>query len=101
MRECPIRQRGKVVTVKDGDIYLNGGENFGLKPGFRFTLYRPGESLIDPETGLELGTIDEEMGTVIVTKVEEKYALARAEGSLPATEIERGDVVVFILPPQD
>jgi hypothetical protein len=58
---------------------------------------RKGEELIDPETGLNLGSSDVELGTVRVTQTEEKFSIASVESlNGPAA---RGDMVESTAPP--
>ena len=81
---------GSVVKVKGGRVYLNLGRG-QVAAGDRLKVLRKGEALVDPETGLSLGSEDRELGTVVVTEVKQKYSIARAEG---ARGIRRGDKVV-------
>lgn len=70
--------QGRVVTVKEDKIYINAGTNTNINVGDVFTVYRPGEELIDPETGLSLGSEETKIGTIKVEKVEEKFSIATA-----------------------
>lgn len=81
---------GSVVKVTGGRVYLNLGQG-QVRPGDRLKVLRKGEALVDPETGLSLGSEDKEVGTVVITEVKKKYSIARAEG---ARGIKRGDKVV-------
>lgn len=88
-----IPWQAKVVITQEGKIYINSGVVDGVKVGDVFTVYRPGQKLIDPDTGIELGAIDKKVGTI---KVVDNQA---AEGKVAICEIvtgegfERGDVV--------
>ncbi len=66
---------GKVVTVKDGMVYINGGKNYGINIGDEFTVEKKGEELVDPDTGLSLGAETERIGTIKVVEAKEKYAI--------------------------
>lgn len=56
-----------------------------------------GEALIDPETGISLGSEESEIGAVEVTQVQDKYSVARlAGGRMP----KAGDVVRSQRPPE-
>jgi curli biogenesis system outer membrane secretion channel CsgG len=48
--------QGKVVTVKGEQIYLNVGERNGVESGSQFVVYRPGEQIVDEDTGEVLGS---------------------------------------------
>jgi hypothetical protein len=83
---------GKVIQVKNGSVYINLGEDV-INTGEVLTVISPGEELIDPETGISLGSEDEELGSIEVTETKEKFSLAHAlEIDLEA--VERGDIVI-------
>lgn len=86
--------QGRVVTVRDGQIYVNAGSEAGMQVGDVLEVYREGESLVDPETGLNLGQIEDKLGRLEVTAVEEKYSIARVLGEFAC---ERNDLVRFVV----
>ncbi len=90
MEEVPWQ--GKVVTVKGDTVYLNAGANSNVQIGDIFTVYKKGESLIDPDTGISLGSEDTRAGQVEVFAVEEKFSKAHATAG-SAGSFDRGDVV--------
>ncbi|MDZ7268040.1 MAG: hypothetical protein ONB48_09935 [candidate division KSB1 bacterium] len=57
----------KIVTVKDGQIIINSGRENGVNIGDVFVVVRPGEELIDPDTGESLGASEETIGEIKVT----------------------------------
>jgi hypothetical protein len=62
----------------------------GAQPGWTFTVFRPGEALIDPDTGMNLGVEREKIGRLRISEVKEKYSIAEpVEGS----EFKRGDIL--------
>jgi curli biogenesis system outer membrane secretion channel CsgG len=82
--------QGSVVKAEANQIYINGGYNMGIDTGMVFTVYSKGEELIDPATGLSLGSALTRAGTVRVTQVTEKFSIAEIiEGS----GFKRNDVV--------
>ncbi|MCA9407561.1 MAG: hypothetical protein H6755_07910 [Candidatus Omnitrophica bacterium] len=85
--------KGKVVAVKDGDVFINAGENSGIHVGNSFTVYREGESLIDPDTGIDLGSDKSKIADVKVFEVQEKFSKASLVGSADG-EIAAGDLVL-------
>jgi len=86
----PEPWQGKVVLVKNNLVYINAGSSIGVKEGYEFTISSPGEELVDPDTGLSLGFIEEKVGKVKVVKVSEKFSVAKiVEGNVP----KRGDIV--------
>jgi curli biogenesis system outer membrane secretion channel CsgG len=62
-----IPWQGKVVTEQNGTVFINAGSNLGIKVGDVFHIYMKGEALIDPDTGLSLGSEDTKIGEVKVT----------------------------------
>jgi len=82
--------QGKVVTLKGGKIYLNVGERNAVQSGDQFVVYRPGEQIVDDDTGEVLGSDEERAGVVRVGQVKEKYSTAtKIEGAT----IQKGDMV--------
>lgn len=86
---------GRVVTVRDGQIYLNAGQDSGVKPGDVLELSRGGEALVDPATGLKLGQAETKLGRLKVTSIQEKFSIA--EPIAPVTA-QRGDIVRYPQP---
>jgi curli biogenesis system outer membrane secretion channel CsgG len=58
---------GKIITVSGGVVYFKPGSDGGVKAGEVYTVYTKGEALIDPDTGLSLGSEDKKVGTIEVT----------------------------------
>jgi curli biogenesis system outer membrane secretion channel CsgG len=88
--------RGSVVKVDGDRVWLNiGGE--GVKRGDRLELKSKGEELIDPETGISLGSSTTTLGRVEVIQVEDRFSIARAL-DLSGTP-SRGDLAVSLETP--
>jgi curli biogenesis system outer membrane secretion channel CsgG len=85
--------KGKVVTVKDGVVYVNSGSNSGINSGMTFAVWHKGESLIDPETGIELGSENEKIADIQITEVYPKYSKAKVVMG-DASAIQRSDLVL-------
>lgn len=71
---------GAVIKVEGRTVYLNLGVG-AVEVGDRLTLKRPGSALIDPDTGISLGSEDEEIGTVQVSQVKDKFSIGSVDGS--------------------
>ena len=86
--EAPWEAR--VIRADGGQIYVNAGEEAGVADGQTFGLYRASEALIDPASGVNLGTPDKQIGVVRIKKVAAKYAIAElVSGEAP----KRNDIV--------
>jgi curli biogenesis system outer membrane secretion channel CsgG len=68
---------GAVVTSRGGEVYINAGQNAHIREGEVFVVYDPGEALIDPATGLNLGSVESEVGLIEVSRVEERFSVCR------------------------
>lgn len=80
---------GSVVKADAKGIYLNLGAG-AVEVGERLSIVRPGEALIDPETGMNLGSEETQIGAIEVTQVQDKFSIARsAGGGMP----KAGDMV--------
>ncbi|MCF7870090.1 MAG: hypothetical protein K9L84_04990 [Candidatus Omnitrophica bacterium] len=85
--------KGRVVTVKDGLVYINSGSNAGIDSGMTFAVWRKGESLTDPETGIELGSENKKIADIQVTEVYPKYSKAKVVMG-DTSAIQRSDLVL-------
>ncbi len=83
---------GRVVQVKDADVYVNAGANVNLKAGAKLAAYVKGEDLIDPASGLNLGSKDTLIGSVTVREVQEKFSIGTFAGT---GGLKRGDLLKY------
>jgi hypothetical protein len=61
---------GRVEFVKEGKVYLNLGQNSGLKVGDRLKVVEPGKEVVNPKTHAILGyTADVPQGEIKVTEL--------------------------------
>jgi hypothetical protein len=61
---------GRVEFVKEGKVYLNLGQNSGLKVGDRLKVVEPGKEVVNPKTQKVLGyTADVPQGEIKVTEL--------------------------------
>ena len=78
---------GRVIKVSGNQVWINLGANTGIQAGDSFDVIRKGEELIDPDTGLSLGAVEENVGSVVVTQVQEKFSIATIQsGSVQAND---------------
>ncbi len=85
-----IPWEGRIVKASGNKVYINAGKNSNVKLGDVFAIYKKGEELIDPATGLKLGSEDTYAGSIKITQVMEKYAIGEA---VEGTGFDRGDLV--------
>lgn len=87
---------GSVVRAEDGRVWVNLGRGV-VAVGDELRIIAKGEELIDPETGLSLGSMDTELGSVRVAVVQEQFSIAETV-SMSGTP-SRGDRVVSTAAP--
>ncbi len=89
----PAEFSAKVVKVEDGGtMIINAGSNAGVKVGDVLVVYREGEELIDPDTGLSLGKDTEKIGVIKVTEDLFNGKAARAK-IISGQNFQRGDLI--------
>jgi curli biogenesis system outer membrane secretion channel CsgG len=85
--------QGKVVMASGGTVVINAGEAGGVKVGDRFKIFRPGEELIDPDTGISLGSLESEIGEVEVVNASVGEGKASQCKVVSGEGFDRGDIV--------
>lgn len=71
---------GKIIRVDGQRAFVNIGTSSGVKVGDRFTMFKMGEELIDPDSGAKLGATEEKIGTAEVVDAQEKFAIVTFSG---------------------
>ena len=87
---------GSVIKAEGQRVWLNIGDD-GVDMGDRLSVMSKGEELIDPETGISLGSTDTRLGDIEVIQVAEKFSIAQWVSLTTAPN--RGDRVVSQAPP--
>jgi len=82
---------GSIIKADAVQIYTNLGQD-AVTVGDRLQVLRKGEELIDPDTGISLGSTTTLLGEIEVSQVQEKFSIARP-ASLNGTP-DRGDKVM-------
>lgn len=77
----------RVVRVDGNRAYINVGQTAGIKVGDKFTIHRMGEALIDPATGMNLGAVEEQVGTGVVVDVQERFSIIEITGQAAAADV--------------
>jgi len=83
---------GKIILIKGSDIYIKPGSNAGIKVGDVFQIYSKGEELVDPDTGLSLGSVDQKIGTIEIQSTLPTGKAAKA-GIRSGSGFKKGDLV--------
>jgi hypothetical protein len=83
---------GRIVKASGAKIYLNAGQSVGITAGMRFSVYRMGEALIDPVTGLDLGAEEELLGVIEASDIKEKYSICSL---VSGSGFDAGDMVRY------
>jgi curli biogenesis system outer membrane secretion channel CsgG len=69
---------GMVIKINaDKTLMLKPGLLGGVKVGDKFTVYSKGEDIIDPETGMSLGSEESQAGTIEVIDAKDAFAKAK------------------------
>jgi len=88
-----VKWQAKVIMEKDGKIYINSGKNDGLSVGEVFTVFRKGEELVDPDTGISLGATEKKIGEIKISKNDVADGKASICEIVSGSGFEKGDVV--------
>ncbi len=88
-----IPWQAKIVTVKGGQVFINAGSVSGIEAGDVFVIYQKGEELVDPDTGLSLGSMDTKVGTIKVTNPNIGEGKASQCSIVNGSGFNRGDFV--------
>ena len=83
----------RVLNSQNGQVWINRGKDGGLKDGDTLNVYRPGEALIDPDTGENLGSAEVFLAKVKVVRVNPKFTIAEINGTEPDDPILKGDIL--------
>ncbi len=95
-RSEDVNWSSSVVDYAGGEIYLNYGENAGLKEGDQFVVERIIRRLTDPNTGELLSVRKKELGLITLTGVEERLSYGDYAAIDASTPPERGDTAVQV-----
>ena len=83
---------GKIITVQGTTVFFKPGSDAGVKVGDTFVVYSKGEDLVDPDTGLSLGSVDTKIGTIEVKAIVANGKAAQAVVKM-GTGFKKGDAV--------
>lgn len=85
-----VQIHGLIADVSGNTVILNVGSRAGVRVGDRLQVRRKVREVRDPATGKVLRAIEDRIGEVVITEVDEVSAVGTYTGSAPA---KVGDVV--------
>lgn len=88
-----IPWQAKVIMEQGGKVFINAGANDGLSSGDVFAIYRKGTDLVDPDTGLSLGSTDTKIGEIRVSNPGIGNGKASECSIVSGDGFEKGDFV--------
>lgn len=84
----------KIAQVNGDKVYINAGENMGLRVGDSYFVYSTGETITDPDTGEVLGAEETKIAVIDIMEVNDKYSVAKVSATMKdGYELKRGDVI--------
>ncbi len=83
----------RILNMQGKKVFINRGKDGGLKKGQILKVFKPGVSLIDPDTGENLGSAETMIGRIKVTRINPKFTIAEITGKGMDEPIDRGDIV--------
>ena len=81
----------KVIKFDGTKAYINAGSTMNIKPGLKFNAYSVGEEIVDPDTGLKLGSEEKLVGVIEVREVQDKFSIGAAAPG--CGKLKKGDVL--------
>jgi len=81
----------KVVKIEGNKVYINIGSSMNIRPGMRLYAYSLGDELVDPDTGLKLGSDSKMVGTVEIWDVQDKFSIGQVISG--SGMLKRGDLL--------
>jgi len=97
VKEIGATPASGTVIRADGDrVWINIGSD-AVAVGDELRVMQKGEELIDPDTGISIGSMDTEIGSIRVSQTQEKFSIARPVNL--SAQTKRGDKVLSTVEP--
>lgn len=84
--------QGQIVSARGRNIFINAGGDTGIKVGDVLQVSEVAEELVDPDSGVTLGKVENQLGRIQIKSVQEKFAVAAL---LDTFTPERGDIIRY------
>ena len=78
-----VKIEGLVADATGGELILNVGSKAGVKVGDRLKVVRTGREIRDPASGKVIRRVEEPLGEVVITEVDELSAVGKYNGTAP------------------
>ena len=78
-----VKIEGLVADATGGELILNVGGKAGVKVGDRLKIMRTGREVRDPASGKVIRRVEESLGEVEITEVDEESAIGKYKGTAP------------------
>ena len=79
-----VKIDGLVADATGGTLILNIGRKAGVKVGDKLAVVRTGREIKDPATGRVIRRVEDSLGEVTITEVDEESAVGNFTGPAPA-----------------
>ncbi len=76
-----VKIDGLVADASGGELILNVGSQAGVKVGDRLKVVRTGREIRDPASGKVIRRVEESLGEVVITEVDEQSAVGKYSGT--------------------
>ena len=83
---------GKIILMRGNTVFIKPGSDAGVKVGDIFAVYSKGEELIDPDTGLSLGSVETRVGSIEVASIVSGGKAAQAVIKM-GSGFKKGDII--------
>ncbi len=84
--------QGQIVSARGQHIFINAGVDAGIQVGDVLNVSAVAEELVDPESGVTLGKVENQLGRIEIKSVQEKFAIAAL---LDPFKPQRGDIIRY------
>ncbi len=79
-----VKIDGLVADVNGNTLVLNVGSKAGVKVGDKLSVVRAGREIRDPSSGKVIRRIEEALGEIVITEVDELSSIGKYTGTAPA-----------------
>jgi curli biogenesis system outer membrane secretion channel CsgG len=78
---APVRLEGRVADVSGDTLIINIGGKAGVKKGDKLDVTRVGREIKDPDTGKTIRRVEDPVGSIVITDVDEVSAVGKFSGA--------------------